>query len=187
MEKFRKMNMMIKPDGSEMSIAEYSRLYYDGRAIRVYKNDKYMVIKKEIAGADGKMELCWLSIKRQDRESIHDWRELQQIKNELVGPEHEAVELYPAESRCVDAANQYHLWVVLDKAYRFPFGFKERMVSGPKEAEEIGAKQRAFDATDDPMCGCGHPLSNHNNADNCNGMSCICRVFEEKENPDEGQ
>jgi hypothetical protein len=26
------------------------------------------------------------------------------IKNELVGPEHEAVELYPAESRLVDSA-----------------------------------------------------------------------------------
>jgi len=145
MEKFKKMNVMVKPDGSEMSLAEYSRLYYHGQTIRVYKNDKYMVIKKEIAGDSGKMELCWLSIKRQDRESIHDWRELQQIKNELVGPEHEAVELYPAESRCVDAANQYHLWVILDPTYRFPFGFRERMVSGSKEAEEIGAKQRPFD------------------------------------------
>jgi hypothetical protein len=37
---------------------------------------------------------------------VHDWRDLQRIKNQLVGPECEAVELYPAESRKVDTANQ---------------------------------------------------------------------------------
>jgi len=29
----------------------------------------------------------------------------------IVGEEHEAFEVYPAESRLVDTANQYHLWV----------------------------------------------------------------------------
>ena len=39
----------------------------------------------------------------------------------------EAVELYPAESRLVDNANQWHLWCVT--GFRFPFGFAERLVS----------------------------------------------------------
>jgi len=70
-----------------------------------------------------------LSIKRNDREPCNDWRDFQAIKNQLVGPECEAVQLYPAESRLVDSSNQYWLWCVSDPAYRFPFGFTERLVN----------------------------------------------------------
>ena len=52
-------------------------------------------------------DMFWLSIKRRDRAPVHDWRELQQIKNMIVGDEHEGFEVYPAESRLVDTANQY--------------------------------------------------------------------------------
>lgn len=31
-------------------------------------------------------EITWLSIKRRDKQPIHDWRDLQDIKNQLVGP-----------------------------------------------------------------------------------------------------
>lgn len=86
-----------------------------------------------------------LSIKRRDKQPIHDWRHLQQIKNMLIGMEHEGVELYPAESRLVDEANQYHLWVSTDPKYRFPWGWKNRTVAGPEEATAVGAVQRAFD------------------------------------------
>jgi hypothetical protein len=42
--------------------------------------------------------MIWLSIKRRDKAPIDTdhWRVLQRIKNEIVGPEHEAVEVYPA-------------------------------------------------------------------------------------------
>ena len=40
----------------------------------------------------------------------HDWLAFQQIKNQLVGPDQEMVELYPAESRMVNCVNMYHLW-----------------------------------------------------------------------------
>lgn len=40
-----------------------------------------------------------LSIKTHDRSARHDWRDLQRIKNEIVGPEYDAVEVYPAESK----------------------------------------------------------------------------------------
>lgn len=39
----------------------------------------------------------------------------------------EGVELYPAESRKADSANQYHLWV-LSEPIQFPFGFQSRFV-----------------------------------------------------------
>lgn len=113
-----------------------------------WKNDVYTVfvydavqVGKQLPN-DGFPEMWWLSIKRNDKEIIHDWRELQRIKNMIVGAEHEAVELYPAESRKVDGANQYHLFVLKDPNLRFPFGYYQRNVSGPKEAEKEGAKQR---------------------------------------------
>jgi hypothetical protein len=70
-----------------------------------------------------------LSIKRQDRMPVFGWRDIQTIKNEIIGPEHEAVQLFPAESRLVDGANQYHLYVLKDAALRFPFGFPKRVVT----------------------------------------------------------
>jgi hypothetical protein len=39
------------------------------------------------------------------------------------------VQLFPAESRLVDGANQYHLYCLKDPAIRFPFGFANRMVT----------------------------------------------------------
>ena len=83
----------------------------------VWINDVYQVAVRDTG------KLVHLSIRRLDRQPIHDWRDFQSIKNQIVGPENEAVELYPAESRVVDTANQYHVYVVKDPKYRFPFGF----------------------------------------------------------------
>lgn len=69
--------------------------------------------------------MTWLSIKRHDKEPCNDWRHFQFIKNQLVGEECEAVQMYPAESRLVDGSNQYHLFCLKDKSHRFPFGFNE--------------------------------------------------------------
>jgi hypothetical protein len=88
----------------------------------VYENDAYWVDVRY------RPPFVHLDIRRHDGGDCKNWRELQQIKNEIVGPEHEAVELFPAESRLVDTANQYHLWVHVSPDYRFPFGFGERCV-----------------------------------------------------------
>ena len=87
-------------------------------------------------------DVAWLSIKRRDREVIRDWRELQAIKNAIVGPEHEGFELSPAESRLVDTANQFHLFVFMDTKVRMPVGFGEREVTGADAAAAVGATQR---------------------------------------------
>ena len=103
----------------------------------VYVNDIYQVNIDR-----SHPHFIWLSIKRRDKTPVTDWRQKQTIKNELVGEEHEAVELYPAESRLVDTSNQYHLWAAKNKDFRFPLGFPERAVE-----EEPGgnAVQRSFD------------------------------------------
>lgn len=107
----------------------------------VYLNSLYQVVKREVPAKNPDAPRMWhLSIKRRDKQAVHDWRHLQRIKNELLGPEIEAVELYPAESRLVDMANQYHLWGI--EGFQFPFGFADRNVGTAEAAAELGAVQR---------------------------------------------
>ena len=108
--------------------------------LTIYKNNHYQVAVRHLDHLEPR--IAWLSIKRIDRQPIHDWRDLQRIKNELIGEENEGVELYPAESRCVDLTNQYHLFVIKDPQYRFPFGFDERARS---ELQPGKTRQRPFD------------------------------------------
>jgi hypothetical protein len=96
---------------------------------RLYVNSRYQVAVKEAGPA-----FRHLSIKRIDQTQVRSWRDLQRIKNDLLGPECEAVELYPAESRLVDTANQYHLWGSVEPSFQFPFSISDtRLV-----AEDIG-------------------------------------------------
>jgi hypothetical protein len=87
-------------------------------------------------------KLIHLSIKRNDKAPIMNWRDLQKIKNDLVGPECEAVQIFPAESRMVDTSNQYHLWCFGDPKYRIPFGYPGRLVY---EGNTNGAVQEPFE------------------------------------------
>lgn len=103
---------------------------------RVYANSRYQVHVRTVDSG------VHLSIKRLDQLPIHDWRDLQRIKDELVGPDCEAVELYPASERLVDTSNQYHLWALPDPACRFDLGFTERLVW---DADAGPAAQREFE------------------------------------------
>lgn len=87
---------------------------------------------------------CWhLSIKHLDKRPLHDWRILQEVKNQLVGRECEAIELYPAEARVVDTSNQYHLFAFPDPEIRIPCGWQ---TGGKIENPGGGAVQRPFAA-----------------------------------------
>lgn len=115
-------------------------------ATRCYMNDRYQVNVQDIGPAFGDElgDMAWLSIKRRNKAPARDWRDLQEIKNQIVGPECEGVELFPAESRLVDTANQYHLFVFRNPAVRFPFGWHQRATATPDEAARVGAVQRPF-------------------------------------------
>jgi hypothetical protein len=67
---------------------------------------------------DGSMHI---DFKRNDRSAVRDWRHFQAIKNEIAGPEREAIEIFPPESALIDGANQYHLWV-LPEGQESPLG-----------------------------------------------------------------
>jgi len=76
-----------------------------------------------------------LGISTLDGTARHDWREFQAIKSELAGPECEAFELYPAESRLIDPSNYYTLWC-------FP-GVK-RLKIGLDEGRRVFRQDEAF-------------------------------------------
>jgi hypothetical protein len=84
-----------------------------------------------------------LSIKLHTRGPERDWRHLQAIKNEVVGWEREAVELFPAESRLLDGANQIHLWV-LPAGEKAGIGYFRRAV-GTQAELEAELRERGID------------------------------------------
>ena len=108
-------------------------------APRVFINETYRVKVRKSP------PVVHLDISRHDGQAITQWREFQQIKNQLVGPECEGVQLFPAESRLVDTAHQYHLWVIEDPSYRFPLGYNKRIVLDKEiryNAQTVGAESR---------------------------------------------
>lgn len=108
------------------------------KTCRMFRNDLYQVQVRQLDGGG----LFHLNIRRLDGAPIiRDWRHFQQIKNEILGPECEAVELYPAESRKVDTSNKYHLWGYADPAKRWTVGFDERNVSYEDHVDH-GMRQR---------------------------------------------
>lgn len=58
------------------------------------------------------------------------WRDLQRIKNELLGEDRYAVQIYPAQDRLIDEADMYHLWV-MPKGHTPDFGLH------PKDEGEV--------------------------------------------------
>ena len=106
--------------------------------------DYYGVLRRYDAGFPlGGGPWAILSISHKSERAVHDFRDFQQLKNALIGEEWEAVELYPAESRLVDASNRYYLYCVPKGV--FPFGFDHRKVL---DMEDGRAPQRPFPRND---------------------------------------
>lgn len=114
----------------------------------MYVNETYVVsvFKNEAHGFPPEIGALWhLSIRRQDREALPDWRDFQQIKNDICGSECEALELYPAQSRVMDSANQYHLFVFMNSDITIPCGYTDIHPDAQRDGLTIGkSKQRPF-------------------------------------------
>ncbi len=111
----------------------------------IFKNSRYTVmVRTACAASEDQPEVIHLSIRRNDRAPIWCWRDLQAIKNALVGRENEAVQLFPAESRLVDDANQFHLYAYADPNVRVQCGYNERHVS---ETNAFHSRQEPCDPT----------------------------------------
>ena len=103
----------------------------------MYRNSRYNVAVRRYP------EHIHLAVTSNDYSPRHDWRDFQRIKNELIGPDAEAAELYPSEDRLIDTTNTFHLWSPVGK--RLDFGFdKGRHVEStvesglPQRPPEVG-------------------------------------------------
>jgi hypothetical protein len=127
----------LKDAGIDVSYAQLKKVLKTDADAEVYVNDTYTVTKADASQAQmvyAKRDTGWpamwyLSIKRNDKEVIWDWRELQEIKNQICGASNEGLQLFPAESRVVDTANQYHLFVIQQPNLFIPIGFPARKVT----------------------------------------------------------
>lgn len=119
-------------------------------SLQSFANDLYVVVVERHDAFHR------LSIQRHDRQPCREWKHLQQMKNELFGARHEAVELYPSEDRLVDTCNEYHLWVHADPSYRFPLGFQSGrcVVNQLTEAVESAAHFTTPSSTDRSVATC---------------------------------
>lgn len=83
---------------------------------------------------------CWRAlIIRSDQSAHRDYRDFMRIKDDLFGPNYEAIELLPSRSREVDPSNAFYMFV-FDVPLRI--GELTRNVLHPAEAI---APQRKFD------------------------------------------
>jgi len=125
----------IAADNGQVMTREQAEAFVERRAdTELWTNSRYtVIIERDVEVGPCWPEMIWLSIRRNDRErpGPERWRDFQRIKNELVGPEHEGCELYPAELRVADTADQFHLFVLADARIQFPFGFRHGMKAGP--------------------------------------------------------
>lgn len=103
---------------------------------QIYLNSRYKVFVKwngveKITNNHLKnKEICGimhLSIKNHFNSPIHDWREMQRIKNEICGTACEGIEICPSKDKLVDTCNQYHLWV-LPPYCSLDIGYTDRLV-----------------------------------------------------------
>lgn len=131
----------------EHSVPMRNGVEIDIKGEELWANDLYVVHLRHMVSESDMPDAMHLSIRNQDRSARHDWRDFQRIKNQLAGPKWEAVEIYPAESRLVDGANQYHLWCF---QFQFGIGFQRRLVANAAQSElaSPGSVQRDFESVD---------------------------------------
>jgi hypothetical protein len=120
--------------GKPLTHQQAKYMYEDSLRGEKYHNDIYIVdvyrgidADKMVQNKDWLGKSTYIAIKRHDKEICNDWRDFQKIKNELVGEDIEALQIYPDEKRLMDTANQYWLFC-LPKGQWIPFGFTERHV-----------------------------------------------------------
>lgn len=125
----------LEPPSIRMAPPEFGPSDREGGfTTRPWKNDVYYgLLRRAEAGFPiGGGPFAVISITALDETSRHDWREFMDIKNYLVGPTWEAVEIYPTEANRVDPSNRFYLWAFPGGTLTFglPVG---RRVWAPKD------------------------------------------------------
>lgn len=76
-----------------------------------WRNSFYTVMVKHIVPSEGVEGPVRLDIRHNQDKAIREWKHLQRIKNELVGEEREAMEIFPPQSMIANMSNMHNLFV----------------------------------------------------------------------------
>jgi hypothetical protein len=68
------------------------------------KDGEYHILFDEIKGYKH------LRISRKDKKPVHNWMDIQQIKNDILGVDVIAIEIYPKQAEFINGSNTYHIW-----------------------------------------------------------------------------
>ncbi|MEN8747857.1 hypothetical protein [Marivita sp.] len=109
----------------------------------LFKSSLYQVMVRDRDGLH-------VTVKRLDREPIFERDDLVEIGRQFVPEGAIAVELYPAESRVVDTANQYHIFCV-PSVIRSESG--DASLALREVIRQTAAKEDGRSAGDDWSCG----------------------------------
>jgi hypothetical protein len=113
---------------------------------QIWRNDRYQVHVRDMAPAvtdDAVLPMVQMSIKRIDKQPIRDWRDVQQIKNQLVGPECEAVELYPAESGGSTPPTSISGGPCATRVFAFPLASGSALLATSRAAAQCSGRWRS--------------------------------------------
>lgn len=82
---------------------------HSGIIDRVFSDDEFVAVRYQ--SPETSAFECCIRVIRRDRQPIKDWRVLQEVKNRIATRDHEAVLVFPAESRGTSPVNEYELLV----------------------------------------------------------------------------
>lgn len=89
-----------------------------GNIAQAWRNDFYVVQVYRVATELGEvLHLCITGIDGGEP----PWRDMQRIKDEIIGTDAEAVQVYPKKRDIMDQADIYHLFI-LPSEWPIPFG-----------------------------------------------------------------
>ena len=131
---YKQLKKVMNKNGKKIKMADVKRMLELQNQEEVYVNDRYEV------RVDYDSDMPHLSIKNNDRSTEIPWQHKQWIKNDIVGEEMEACELFPAESRLVNTANQFHLWCFPKGVMEF--GWNTRLVDDAVLKTESGTSKQ---------------------------------------------
>lgn len=94
----------------EISYSEIQKTTVGIKPDQAWRNNHYTVqLYRQERLIMGVMMDKWM-IRRNDAEPIKNWRDLQNVKNEVIGERIEAYQVFPKRSELVDVANMYWLF-----------------------------------------------------------------------------
>jgi len=128
-QKKREMMRIIEKKRTQWKVPEWQPMKFIRKEVDcldsngdqvIFQNNLYIAVVRR--KSDG---MIHISFRNMENSTEIPWKHKQQIKNDICGSEREAIELFPAMSRIVDTANQYHLWVY-PEGYIIPTGFPKK-------------------------------------------------------------